>query len=47
MGQSLTLRPDPDKADVHGFVEPDTTMTFAEYQGAIEATQPQWIQEDW
>jgi hypothetical protein len=31
----------------HGFVEPDREMRLDEYRAAIEATRPDWIQEQW
>jgi hypothetical protein len=43
----LQLRPDPDGPARHGFVEPDQPMPLGEYQSAIEATQPDWTQEQW
>jgi len=38
----LALRPDPSKPLVHGFVEPDQEMTFADLQDALGATRDQW-----
>lgn len=43
----LQLRPDPDRPAIHGFVEPDQPMPLGEYQKAIEATRPAWLQEQW
>jgi hypothetical protein len=42
----LQLRPGPDDAS-HGFIEPDRAMPLDEYRGAIEATRPEWVQEQW
>jgi hypothetical protein len=43
----LRLRPDPHRPVSHGFVEPDQPMPFGEHQAAIEATRPDWAQEQW
>ena len=42
LGDGLVYRPDPDRPDIHGFVEPAWPMTFAEYQGALAETQLKW-----
>lgn len=38
----LHFRPDPAKPNKHGFVEPATRMTAAEYQTALAATRARW-----
>jgi hypothetical protein len=38
----LNLRPDPDKPNKHGLVEPDARMMVREYEDALAATQSQW-----
>lgn len=38
----LVYRPDPDRPHVHGFIEPASPMTFAEYQAALAETRPRW-----
>lgn len=43
----LQFRPDPLKPEVHGFVEPERVMSLADCQAAVEATQTQWVQEQW
>lgn len=47
LGDRLRLCPDPDNPVCHGFVEPDQPMPLSEYQTAIEATRPDWTQEQW
>jgi hypothetical protein len=43
----LVLRPDPDRPQTHGFVEPDAKMPAGDYQDALAATRDQWrIDED-
>lgn len=42
LGDDLVYRPDPDRPDIHGFVEPARPMTFAEYQGALAGTRLMW-----
>jgi hypothetical protein len=39
----LLLRPDPEKPNAHGFVEPVCTMPVGEYQAALAATRDQWV----
>jgi hypothetical protein len=38
----LVLRPDPVRPKEHGFVEPDQTMNWSEYEAALAATRDQW-----
>lgn len=42
LGSGLVYRPDPVQPDVHGFIEPERPMTFAEYQDAIVETRSRW-----
>jgi hypothetical protein len=42
LGEDLTYRPDPERPDRHGFVEPRERMAFGEYQAALAATLPDW-----
>jgi hypothetical protein len=42
LGEKLTYRPDPERPDRHGFVEPRELMSFGEYQAALAFTQPDW-----
>jgi hypothetical protein len=46
LGSRLTYRPDPDpkKAQQHGFVEPNQSMTIDAYQVALAATQTDWME---
>jgi hypothetical protein len=39
----LHFRPDPEKPDKHGFVEPEVKMSAGEYQAALAMTQDQWV----
>jgi hypothetical protein len=41
--RSLTYRPDPDKPREHGFIEPASEVSRAEYEAAIAATRPDWV----
>jgi hypothetical protein len=43
----LSLRPDPEDPECHGFVEPDRPMPLAEHRGAVAATWSAWVQEQW
>ena len=43
LGEKLVYRPDPDQAEVHGFIEPSEAMTFVEYQAALAATRSDWM----
>jgi hypothetical protein len=38
----LIYRPDSDKPETHGFIEPAYPMTFEGYQGLIHATRVLW-----
>jgi len=38
----LLFRPDPEKPNEHGFVEPVTTMPAGDYRAALAATRDQW-----
>lgn len=40
--EELVYRPDPEKPDAHGFIEPAYPMTFERYQQAIHATRELW-----
>jgi len=43
LGDRLSYRPDPDPdTPNHGFIEPAHTMTFEEYQQALQSTQARW-----
>jgi hypothetical protein len=42
----LQLSLDPHDSS-HGFVEPDQPMSLADHRLAVEATRPNWIQEEW
>ncbi len=42
LGTSLAYRPDPERPERHGFVEPGELMDLGEYQAALGATQPSW-----
>ena len=39
----LFFRPDPEKPNTHGFVEPGATMPAGEYQEALAATRDWWV----
>jgi hypothetical protein len=39
----LLFRPDPEKPDTHGFVEPAATMPAGDYRQALAATRDQWV----
>jgi hypothetical protein len=39
----LLFRPDPEKPDAHGFVEPGARMPVGEYQEALAATRDRWV----
>lgn len=38
----LLLRPDPKRPGGHGFIEPNSKMTLADYENALYATQSDW-----
>lgn len=38
----LTYRPDPEKPEEHGFIEPAREMSFEEYQRALHETRGLW-----
>lgn len=42
----LLLRPDPAKPTAHGFVEPDRTMSMADYQAAVALAQNSWVLDE-
>jgi hypothetical protein len=42
LGATLSFRPDPDRPERHGFVEPAKPMHLDEYQAALAASQPAW-----
>jgi len=42
LGPSLVYRPDPAQPETHGFIEPQRSMTFAEYQNALAETRHHW-----
>jgi hypothetical protein len=42
VADGLSLRPDPDKPEEHGFVEPDAQMSLDAYRQALAATRDQW-----
>ncbi len=42
----LLFRPDPEKPDQHGFVEPEARMSAGEYQAALAATRDQWVLDE-
>jgi hypothetical protein len=39
----LLFRPDPEKPDKHGFVEPEVGMPVGEFQAALAATRDRWV----
>jgi hypothetical protein len=39
---NLTLRPDPEAATIHAFVEPGQVMPLVHYEGAISSTRDDW-----
>jgi hypothetical protein len=41
--ERLLFRPDPEKPNKHGFVEPAARMPVEEYQAALAATRDQWV----
>lgn len=42
LGGALSYRPDPERPERHGFVEPGAPMHLSEYQSALASTQPGW-----
>jgi hypothetical protein len=42
----LLLRPDPERPNQHGLVEPNAKMLSMDYETAIEATRDQWKRWD-
>lgn len=42
LAADLVLRPDPNRPNEHGFVEPEREMPVAEYEAAVTATRDQW-----
>jgi hypothetical protein len=40
--EELGYRPDPERPDEHGLIEPSRRMTFEEYQRAIHGTRVLW-----
>jgi len=42
LGPRLRYRPDPDRRDRHGFIEPARPMTFGAYQQALWSTRKRW-----
>jgi hypothetical protein len=44
LGGRLVYRPDPDRPEAHGFIEPGETMTLADHQTALAGTRPTWRQ---
>lgn len=45
-GDALQLRPDPNRASEHGFIEPSATMKLEAYREALHDTQPDWVIEE-
>jgi hypothetical protein len=43
ISDQLMFRPDPEKPDRHGLVEPAQQMKVEEYQAALAATRDQWV----
>jgi hypothetical protein len=43
LADRLLLRPDPEKPNAHGFVEPVGTMPAGEYQAALAVTRDRWV----
>ncbi len=44
--EKLQLGIDSDN-QAHGFVEPDSPATLDDHRTAVEATQPNWVREEW
>ena len=42
LGEALAYRPDDDRPDRHGFIEPRNSVPLDAYQLALAATQPAW-----
>jgi hypothetical protein len=42
VGPDLIYRPDPNRPQRHGFIEPTRTMLFEQYQRALWATREAW-----
>jgi hypothetical protein len=42
LGQSLRYRPDPQRPNEHGFIEPSKPMTLDEFQKALADTVRSW-----
>lgn len=40
--ETLRYRPDPERPERHGFIEPSRAMGFEEYQAALEDTSGLW-----
>jgi len=43
LADRLLFRPDPEKPNKHGFVEPAARMPAGDYQAALAATRDQWV----
>jgi hypothetical protein len=41
--EQLVFRPDPLAPDKHGLIEPEMSMSSADYEAAITATRDRWI----
>jgi hypothetical protein len=41
--ERLLFRPDPEKPNKHGFVEPVAKMPTGDYRAALAATRDQWV----
>jgi len=46
IGDRLLFRPDPDRPDSHGFVEPLAQLPLTEYQAALANTRDQWQRDE-
>ena len=44
LGNDLAYSPDPGRPRDHGFVEPSRAMRLTEYQTALHATRPMWME---
>lgn len=42
LGEAVTYRADPERAETHGFVEPTRTMLLADYRSALALTAKSW-----
>jgi hypothetical protein len=45
--EDLVFRLDTRSPDKHGFVEPAVPMDYNSYKGALAATRPFWVRQEW